>query len=150
MAKSKAAAAAPALQGDVPGRLAGKIAVVTGAAGNLGGHIVTHYLAEGATVVMTGRTPDRTKAAADALLKRKIEIYFTDALVAWRLAGQYEAYGLTATTSLLTTESLAWAVRKNDPELLASASAYHQQSRENGEKTLLMRAWLGMYYRPAQ
>ena len=69
MAKSKAAAAAPALQGDVPGRLAGKIAVVTGAAGNLGGHIVTHYLAEGATVVMTGRTPDRTKAAAEALLK---------------------------------------------------------------------------------
>ncbi len=51
------------------GRLAGKIAVVTGAAGNLGGHIVSHYLAEGATVVMTGRTPDRTKAAADALIK---------------------------------------------------------------------------------
>jgi len=69
MAKSKVVAAAPALQGDVPGRLAGKIAVVTGAAGNLGGHICTHYLAEGATVVMTGRTPDRTKAAADALVK---------------------------------------------------------------------------------
>lgn len=51
------------------GRLAGKIAVVTGAAGNLGGHIVTHYLAEGATVVMTGRTPDRTNAAAAALVK---------------------------------------------------------------------------------
>ena len=31
--------------------------VVTGAAGNLGGHIVRHYLREGATVVMTGRTP---------------------------------------------------------------------------------------------
>ena len=70
MAKLKAVAAAPALQGDIPGRLAGKIAVVTGAAGNLGGHIVTHYLAEGATVVMTGRTPDRTKAAAEALLHR--------------------------------------------------------------------------------
>jgi 3-oxoacyl-ACP reductase-like protein len=64
VAKSKAAPAVSAT-----GRLAGKIAVVTGAAGNLGGHIVTHYLAEGATVVMTGRTPDRTKAAADALLK---------------------------------------------------------------------------------
>ena len=49
------------------GRLAGKIAVVTGAAGNLGGHIVRHYLAEGATVVMTGRTPARTNAAADAI-----------------------------------------------------------------------------------
>ncbi len=49
------------------GRLAGKIAVVTGAAGNLGGHIVRHYLAEGATVVMTGRTPARTDAAAAAI-----------------------------------------------------------------------------------
>ena len=49
------------------GRLAGKIAVVTGAAGNLGGYIVRHYLAAGATVVMTGRTPDRTNAAADAI-----------------------------------------------------------------------------------
>jgi malonyl-CoA reductase/3-hydroxypropionate dehydrogenase (NADP+) len=69
MAKSKAAVAAPALQGKIPGRLAGKIAVVTGAAGNLGGHIVSHYLAEGATVVMTGRTPERTQAAAAAMLK---------------------------------------------------------------------------------
>ncbi|MBY0284155.1 MAG: SDR family oxidoreductase [Sphingomonas sp.] len=49
------------------GRLAGKIAVITGAAGNLGGHIVRHYLAEGATVVMTGRTPARTDAAAEAI-----------------------------------------------------------------------------------
>jgi malonyl-CoA reductase/3-hydroxypropionate dehydrogenase (NADP+) len=49
------------------GRLAGKIALVTGAAGNLGGHIVRHYLAEGATVVMTGRTAARIEAAADAI-----------------------------------------------------------------------------------
>lgn len=49
------------------GRLAGKIAVVTGAAGNLGGYIVRHYLAEGATVVMTGRTAERTDAAAAAI-----------------------------------------------------------------------------------
>lgn len=49
------------------GRLAGKIAVVTGAAGNLGGHIVRHYLAEGATVVMTGRSAERIEAAAIAM-----------------------------------------------------------------------------------
>ena len=49
------------------GRLAGKIAVVTGAAGNIGGYIVRRYLAEGATVVMTGRTPSRTDAAAQAI-----------------------------------------------------------------------------------
>ncbi|MBX9796966.1 SDR family oxidoreductase [Sphingomonas sp.] len=66
MAKAKtdttSAVTAPA------GRLAGKIAVVTGAAGNLGGHIVRHYLREGATVVMTGRTLPRLAAAAEAVL----------------------------------------------------------------------------------
>jgi malonyl-CoA reductase/3-hydroxypropionate dehydrogenase (NADP+) len=50
------------------GRLAGKLAVVTGAAGNLGTEIVRHYLREGAVVVMTGRTPERTEAARTAIL----------------------------------------------------------------------------------
>jgi len=65
MAKAKTSATPAAVQGE--GRLAGKIAVVTGAAGNLGGHIVRHYLREGATVVMTGRDPARTDAAAEAI-----------------------------------------------------------------------------------
>ncbi len=59
MAKAKTAVTPTA-----SGRLTGKIAVITGAAGNLGGYIVRHYLAEGATVVMTGRTAARTEAAA--------------------------------------------------------------------------------------
>ena len=62
MAKAKTSAF------EATGRLAGKIAVVTGAAGNLGGEIVRHYLREGATVVMTGRTPSRTDAAAATIL----------------------------------------------------------------------------------
>jgi malonyl-CoA reductase/3-hydroxypropionate dehydrogenase (NADP+) len=62
MAKGKTA-----LTSTAGGRLADKIAVVTGAAGNLGGHIVRHYLAAGATVVMTGRTAARTDAAAEAI-----------------------------------------------------------------------------------
>ena len=62
MAKVKTAQSAAAT-----GKLADKIAVVSGAAGNLGGHIVRHYLAEGATVVMTGRTTARTEAAAAAI-----------------------------------------------------------------------------------
>ena len=48
------------------GRLAGKVALVTGAAGNLGGEIVRHYLLEGATVVLTGRDAARNDAAAAA------------------------------------------------------------------------------------
>jgi malonyl-CoA reductase/3-hydroxypropionate dehydrogenase (NADP+) len=51
------------------GRLAGKIALVTGAAGNIGGEITRRYLAEGATVVMTGRTKERIEAAAKAVIE---------------------------------------------------------------------------------
>ncbi len=49
-----------------PGRLSGKVALVTGAAGNLGQQIVRRYLAEGATVVLSGRDRARTDAARDA------------------------------------------------------------------------------------
>jgi malonyl-CoA reductase/3-hydroxypropionate dehydrogenase (NADP+) len=64
--------APPATAGGAPsaasGRLAGKVALVTGAAGNLGGEIVRHYLRQGALVVLSGRTLARLNAALDAAL----------------------------------------------------------------------------------
>ncbi len=48
------------------GRLAGKVALITGAAGNLGQSIARRYLAEGATVVFSGRDRTRTDTARDA------------------------------------------------------------------------------------
>jgi len=50
------------------GRLAGKVALITGAAGNLGSEIVRHYLRQGALVVLSGRTKSRLEAARDAAL----------------------------------------------------------------------------------
>nr|WP_310524019.1 SDR family NAD(P)-dependent oxidoreductase [Polymorphobacter sp.] len=52
-----------------PGRLAGKVALITGAAGNLGQSIARRYLAEGATVVFSGRDQMRTDTARDAALE---------------------------------------------------------------------------------
>jgi malonyl-CoA reductase/3-hydroxypropionate dehydrogenase (NADP+) len=49
-------------------RLDGKIALVTGAAGNLGGEIVRRYLRAGAVVILTGRTAARLEAARAAAL----------------------------------------------------------------------------------
>jgi malonyl-CoA reductase/3-hydroxypropionate dehydrogenase (NADP+) len=62
----KVTALAPVIKVEMTGRLAGKVAVITGAAGNIGGYIVRRYLREGATVVMTGRTQARLEAAARA------------------------------------------------------------------------------------
>jgi malonyl-CoA reductase/3-hydroxypropionate dehydrogenase (NADP+) len=50
------------------GRLAGKVALVTGAAGNLGGDIVRRFLAEGAKVALAGRSADKLEAARVAAL----------------------------------------------------------------------------------
>ncbi len=53
---------------EAKGRLAGKIAVVTGAAGNLGGEISRTFVREGAFLIMTGRTKERIEAARAAVL----------------------------------------------------------------------------------
>jgi malonyl-CoA reductase/3-hydroxypropionate dehydrogenase (NADP+) len=50
----------------IEGRLAGKVALITGAAGNLGQAIARRYLGEGAIVVFSGRDRARTDAAREA------------------------------------------------------------------------------------
>jgi len=50
------------------GRLAGKVAVITGAAGNIGEHICRRYLDEGATIVMVGRDRGKLDAARQKLI----------------------------------------------------------------------------------
>jgi malonyl-CoA reductase/3-hydroxypropionate dehydrogenase (NADP+) len=62
------AVAPPTNQVPPTGRLAGKVALVTGAAGNLGSEIVRAYLREGATVVFTGRNAGRLEAAMTAAI----------------------------------------------------------------------------------
>jgi malonyl-CoA reductase / 3-hydroxypropionate dehydrogenase (NADP+) len=44
------------------GRLAGKVALITGGAGNIGEVITQRYLAEGATVIITGRNEEKLQA----------------------------------------------------------------------------------------
>ncbi len=50
------------------GRLIGKVAIITGGAGNIGEVITRRYLAEGATVVITGRNQTKLNTYRQALL----------------------------------------------------------------------------------
>ncbi len=65
-AAKRDAGAAPVSLGS--GRLPGKVAFITGAAGNIGTDIVRLYLREGASVVMVGRDMAKLEGARDALL----------------------------------------------------------------------------------
>jgi malonyl-CoA reductase/3-hydroxypropionate dehydrogenase (NADP+) len=51
------------------GRLEGRTALITGAAGNLGSEIARAFAREGAFVIMTGRTQDRIDAARKSLIE---------------------------------------------------------------------------------
>lgn len=63
----KSAASSSARAG---GRLRGKIALITGAAGNIGEVICTRYLEEGATVIMVGRNRGKLEDCRKRLLAR--------------------------------------------------------------------------------
>lgn len=56
---------------DASGRLAGKIALITGAAGNIGGFITRRYLEEGATVVISDIFADRLDAFRGRLIEEE-------------------------------------------------------------------------------
>lgn len=66
--ESPSAEATEAPEAAKKGRLAGKVVVLTGAAGNLGSEIARHLAREGAFLVMTGRTKTRVDAAMATLL----------------------------------------------------------------------------------
>ena len=49
------------------GRLAGKVALITGAGGNIGSEIARRFLSEGATIVMSGRDKLKLETVKNAL-----------------------------------------------------------------------------------
>jgi len=81
------------------------------------------------------------EAGAQALIRKRAELFFADSTLIWYLAGMHAADGLTVAPMALSEEELAWAVRKNDDALLASVNTFITQSRKNGTFLKVFQRW---------
>jgi ABC-type amino acid transport substrate-binding protein len=79
---------------------------------------------------------------AKALIRGEIDMFIHDAPIILYLASVNESKGVTPLFSLFTEEYLAWAMRKDDTELLESANTYLQTIHENGRLKEMIRRWI--------
>jgi ABC-type amino acid transport substrate-binding protein len=77
-----------------------------------------------------------------ALKKKQIGLFISDAPTIWWLASENEADGLVAVPIQLTDELLAWAVNKSDPTLLDTASKALGKWQRDGSSNQLIKRWL--------
>jgi ABC-type amino acid transport substrate-binding protein len=77
-----------------------------------------------------------------AVLNGRVDVFMHDAPVIWWYASQHEAQGLTALPFFITDEGIAWAVRKDDVELLTGANRFIAARQQDGWLKELLRRWL--------
>jgi polar amino acid transport system substrate-binding protein len=85
---------------------------------------------------------DEGDQASKALLAKKIDLYISDSVMVWYLAGKYEASGLTPAPMVLTEESLAWGMRRSDTELQQAVNLALEEMMSSGELNRLLRKWV--------
>jgi polar amino acid transport system substrate-binding protein len=82
--------------------------------------------------------------AAQALAKKKIDLFISDSTLVWYLAGMYATKGLAAVRIALSEKPLAWAVRRGNPELLAGANGFLEKAKQSGELDRVFRRWMAI------
>jgi ABC-type amino acid transport substrate-binding protein len=81
------------------------------------------------------------EAAAQAIIRKKAGLFFSDSTLIWYLAGMHAADGLSVAPVALSEEQLAWGVRKSDDALLAAVNTFITQARKNGTFLKIFRRW---------
>jgi len=81
------------------------------------------------------------EAGAQALIRKKAELFFADSTLIWYLAGMHAADGLAVAPMALSEEQLAWAVRKSDDALLTSVNTFITEARQNGTFLKVFQRW---------
>jgi polar amino acid transport system substrate-binding protein len=82
------------------------------------------------------------EAAAEALLKQKVDLFISDSPMIWYLAGHYETKGLSVIPIMLSQEQLGWGVRRSDTELLKQVNAFLAKAQTSGELSRILGRWM--------
>ncbi len=80
--------------------------------------------------------------AVKDLAAGKIDMVIDDSPIIWWLASENESSGLSPMVVSLTEEYLAWAVRKDDQELLREANDFLVKFRSSGDLSNVIKKWL--------
>ena len=80
--------------------------------------------------------------AADALVSGKVDVVIGDAPVLLLLAASREAEGIAVVPIRMTNETIAWAVDKNNPELIDQVNAVHAKWVKNGDMDAALTRWI--------
>ena len=87
-------------------------------------------------------TFSKSREGVEALINKKIDMLIHDAPIIMYLAAENENRRVTPLYSLFTEEYLAWAVRKDDTELLQSANAFLQTIHKDGRLKAMIQRWI--------
>ena len=82
------------------------------------------------------------RAAAKAVIDKKIDMFIYDAPMVIYLASENETQGLTWLGALLTRENLAWGVRKDDKNLLNLANSFLQNLDKEEKLKKMTQYWI--------
>jgi len=79
--------------------------------------------------------------AAQALMKKRVDLVISDSTLVWYLAGTHAADGLAAVPKALSEEPLAWAMRKTDEQLVSSVNEFIDKAAKDGTMLKIFRRW---------
>lgn len=82
---------------------------------------------------------------AKALIKKRIDLFISDAPTIYWLAGMHESDGLVAVPILLTHEQLAWAMSPSDTNFVNSVNAALAQLQASGRVDEIIKHWIPQY-----
>ncbi len=80
--------------------------------------------------------------AVRGLIRGNVDLVIHDAPVAWWLAAQHEADGVSVVNIVLSAEYMAWGVRNDDLDLLESVNGALVSWRRDGRWEKIVRRWL--------